>query len=105
MILKKSVPTLYKALGIYLPLITTNCAVMGVALLNTSGAPQQLSFLEALCQGFFAGVGFLMVMLLMSAIREKLDYLRIPDALKGVPIAFVCTSLMAISFLGFQGLI
>jgi len=105
MALRKSAPTLYKALGIYLPLITTNCAVMGVALLNTSGAPRHLSFLEALCQGFFAGVGFLMVMLLMSAIREKLDHLRVPESLKGVPIAFVCTSLMAVSFLGFQGLI
>jgi electron transport complex protein RnfA len=105
MVLRKSVPTLYKALGIYLPLITTNCAVMGVALLNTSGAKRPLSFLEALCQGFFAGVGFLLVMLLMSAIREKLEYSKVPEALRGVPIAFICTSLMAIAFLGFQGLI
>ena len=105
MILRKSVPALYKALGIYLPLITTNCAVMGVALLNTSGAARRLSLLEALCQGFFAGVGFLLVMILMSSIRERLDYLKVPEPLKGVPIAFICTSLMAISFLGFQGLI
>jgi len=105
MILRKSVPALYKALGIYLPLITTNCAVMGVALLNTSGAARRLGLLEALCQGFFAGVGFLLVMVLMSSIRERLDYLKVPEPLKGVPIAFICTSMMAISFLGFQGLI
>ena len=105
MILKKSVPALYRALGIYLPLITTNCAVMGVALLNTSGATRRLSLLETLCQGFFAGVGFLLVMMLMSSIRERLEYLKVPEPLRGVPIAFICTSLMAMSFLGFQGLI
>ncbi len=108
MFLMKMVPPLYEALGIYLPLITTNCAVMGVALLNaqdfgmlhSTGA----SFWGTVIQGFGAGVGFLMVLYLMSGIRERLDRIPIPEAMKGVPIAFICAGLMALAFMGFAGM-
>jgi len=105
MFLKKNVPALYTALGIYLPLITTNCAVLGVALLNTTGTSEFLSFWAAVLQGFFGGVGFMVVMLLMSGIREKLELAPVPQAMKGLPIAFICTALMALAFAGFGGLI
>jgi len=104
MFLRKSVPALYRALGIYLPLITTNCAVMGVALLNTTDAPEPLGLGEATLQGFCAGIGFTLAMLLMSGIRERLEPLDVPKPLEGVPIAFVCTGLMALAFLGFAGM-
>jgi len=104
MFLRKVFPPLYRALGIYLPLITTNCAVMGVALLNTTDAPEPLALGEAVLQGFCAGVGFTLVMLLMSGIRERLELLDVPRPLRGVPIAFVCTGLMALAFLGFTGM-
>ncbi|MFP4057032.1 MAG: electron transport complex protein RnfA [Candidatus Brocadiia bacterium] len=104
MFLRKSVPALYRALGIYLPLITTNCAVMGVALLNTTDAPQPLGLGEAVLQGFCAGLGFTLAMVLMSGIRERLDLADVPRPLRGVPIAFVCTGLMALAFLGFTGM-
>lgn len=104
MFLRKSVPGLYRALGIYLPLITTNCAVMGVALINTTDAPEALSLGEAVLQGFCAGVGFTVAMLLMSGIRERIDLLDVPKPLRGVPIAFVCTGLIALAFLGFAGM-
>ena len=108
MIIRKASPGLYQSLGIYLPLITTNCAVLGVALLNTTdypGGAGQLGFLGALLQGFCAGVGFTLVMLLMSAIRERLEVARVPRAFQGLPIAFVCTGLMSLAFLGFSGMI
>lgn len=104
MVIRKSAPALYKMLGIYLPLITTNCAVMGVALLNTTDAQQPLSFLQAVTQGFFAGVGFMIAMLLMSGIREQLEMADVPECLKGAPIAFICTGIMAIAFMGFAGM-
>jgi electron transport complex protein RnfA len=105
MFLRKVFPPLYRALGIYLPLITTNCAVMGVALLNTTDAREPLSLGEAVLQGFCAGVGFTVAMLLMSGIRERLELLDLPKPLRGVPIAFVCTGLMALAFLGFTGMV
>jgi electron transport complex protein RnfA len=104
MFLKKYVPTLYRAMGIYLPLITTNCTVMGVALLNTTDAPEPLSLAEASIQGCFAGLGFTLAMLLMSGIRERLELLDVPKPLLGWPIAFVCTGCMALAFLGFAGM-
>jgi electron transport complex protein RnfA len=104
MFLRKAVPALYKALGIYLPLITTNCAVMGVALLNTTDAAEPLAMGEAVFQGFCAGIGFTVAMLLMSGIRERLELMDVPKPLQGVPIAFVCTGLMALAFLGFEGM-
>jgi len=107
MVLKKSVPALYRALGIYLPLITTNCAVMGVALLNTTdwrGSAAGLPVHKAAFNGFCAGVGFLLVMLFMSGIRERLAEARVPRALQGLPIAFICAGLMALAFMGFTKL-
>jgi electron transport complex protein RnfA len=107
MVLKKNVPALYRALGIYLPLITTNCAVLGVALLNTenwrdpaNGLPVHL----ATFNGFCGGVGFLLAMVLMSGIRERLAESRLPRALRGLPIAFLCAGLMALAFMGFNKL-
>lgn len=103
MVLRKSVPVLYKALGIYLPLITTNCGVMGVALLATSDwkhAP--LGIGETTWMGFCGGVGFTLAMILMSGIRERLATSRVPAALRNVPIAFISTGLMALAFLGFS---
>ena len=107
MVLRKAVPALYRALGIFLPLITTNCAIMGVALLNTTDypGPQPLGFLGAVNQGFWAGVGFTLVLLLMSAIRERLAFAPMPECFKDAPIAFVCTGLMAVSFMGFAGIV
>jgi len=105
MFLRKSVPTLYRALGIYLPLITTNCVVLAVALLNTTDAPEPLSLFEACLQGACAGLGFTLAMLLMSGIRERLELLDVPRPLRGTPLAFVCTGLMALAFLGFAGMV
>lgn len=108
MFLMKVVPPLYESLGIYLPLITTNCAVMGVALLNAKDfgmlASTSQSFISTVVQGFGAGVGFLMVLYLMSGIRERLDKLPLPDSMKGVPIAFISAGLMALAFMGFAGI-
>lgn len=106
MVLRKMAPTLYRALGIFLPLITTNCAVLGVALLNTTDypGPGKLGFLGAINQGFWAGVGFVLVLLLMSAAREKLEFAPMPKCFREAPIAFVCTGLMAVSFMGFAGI-
>jgi len=106
MYLKKNVPALYRALGIYLPLITTNCTVLGVALLNTpEDAAEMLTLPEAVIQGAAAGLGFTLVMLLMSAIRERIEKLDLPEPMRGMPIAFVCTGLMALAFLGFTGMV
>lgn len=105
MMLRKMVPALYESLGIYLPLITTNCAVLGVALLNTTDSPEHLGFIEATVQGFGAGIGFTVAMLLMSGIRERLAVVNIPQPLRGIPIAFICTGLMALAFFGFSGMV
>ena len=107
MAMKKLSPALFKALGIYLPLITTNCAVLGVTLLNTTNSPVPGGYglAAALVNGFFSGVGFLLVLLLMSGIRERLELMKIPESLKGLPIVFVSTALMALAFMGFVGMI
>jgi len=102
MVINKISPTLKKALGIYLPLITTNCAVLGVAILNIRS---NLNFLESSFNGFGAGVGFTLALLIMAGIRERLDMAPIPKALKGVPITFIVASLLSVAFLGFVGLI
>ena len=104
MFLRRHVPALYRAMGIYLALITTNCAVLGVALLNTTDAPADIGLVGAVLQGFFAGLGFTLVMLLMAGIRERLQYLNVPRCMRGAPIAFICTGLMALAFLGFAGM-
>ncbi|MBM4055921.1 MAG: RnfABCDGE type electron transport complex subunit A [Planctomycetes bacterium] len=105
MMLRKMVPALYDSLGVYLPLITTNCAVLGVALLNTTDSPQHLGFIEATVQGFGGGIGFTVAILLMSGIRERLVLINIPKPLQGLPIAFICTGLMALAFFGFSGMV
>lgn len=105
MMLRKMVPALYDSLGVFLPLITTNCAVLGVALLNTTDSPQHLGFIEAIVQGFGAGIGFTVAILLMSGIRERLALLSIPKPLQGLPLAFICTGLMALAFFGFSGMV
>ncbi len=110
MLLQKVNPGLYKALGIYLPIITTNCAILGVAVLNIDtffkdGNPVPGSYLGSIVQGFGAGLGFTLAMILMSSVRERMEMANIPRALQGVPIAFVTAGLMSMGFLGFSGLI
>ena len=102
MVINKISPALKQALGIYLPLITTNCAVLGVAILNIRS---NYNFLEASFNGFGAGVGFTLALIIMAGIRERLDMAPIPKALKGVPITFIVASLLSVAFLGFVGLI
>jgi electron transport complex protein RnfA len=108
MFLMKAAPPLYKALGIYLPLITTNCAVLGVSLLNAKDFMNiqsvSESFLKSTVQGFGGGVGFTVVLYLMSGIRERIEKYPIPKALRGVPIAFISAALMALAFMGFAGM-
>ena len=99
--LQKSIPALYSALGIYLPLITTNCAVLGVALLNITNG---YSFIESVVYGFSAGIGFLVAILLLSVIRERIAYSDIPKPFQGFPIVLIASALLSISFMGFQGL-
>lgn len=99
--IKKYSQRLYKALGIYLPLITTNCAVLGVAFLVIQ---EGYSFLGSLVGGVAAGVGFTLALLLMSGIRERMELSNIPKPFKGLPIAFIVASLMSLAFLGFIGI-
>ena len=101
MVIQKTSPILYNALGIYLPLITTNCAVLGVAVINID---KSFSFLESLVHGFSAGLGFTLALVLMAGLRERLDMADIPRPLRGIPIAFILASIMSLAFLGFSGL-
>ena len=101
MFLKKSMPTLYTALGVYLPLITTNCAVLGVATLNVT---QQLDLIHSVMNGAFSALGFLLAIVLMAGVRERLEGSKIPACMKGFPISLVAAGLMAMAFLGFNGL-
>ena len=102
MFLKKFVPSLYNALGVYLPLITTNCAVLGVALNNVQ---DEYNILESVVNGFATGVGYLIAIVLLAGIREKMEYNDIPESFKGIPIVLLTSTLMAIAFFGFSGLI
>jgi len=102
MLIRKSSPMLYQVLGLYLPLITTNCAVLGVALLNIH---QSSSLLEALAYGVGAGSGFCLVMILFAGIRERLDAADVPAAFKGAAIALVTAGMMSMAFIGFTGLV
>ncbi|MCK5156853.1 MAG: electron transport complex subunit RsxA [Spirochaetales bacterium] len=99
MVIQKISPQLYKALGIFLPLITTNCAVLGIALINITN---NYNALESFVAGISAGIGFLLAILLMSNIREKLDLIRVPKPLQGVPVAFISGGLMALAFMAFD---
>ncbi len=101
MFLKKSMPALYEALGVYLPLITTNCAVLGVVQLNVQ---EGYNFIESVVYGLTGGVGFLLAIVLFASIRERLEFADPPKAFKGFPIALITAGLMALSFMGFSGL-
>jgi len=101
MILHKSSPLLYQVLGLFLPLITTNCAVLGVALLNVQ---KQNSLLESAFFGFGAAVGFGLVLVLFSAIRERLEMANVPPSFRGLPIALMTAGLMSLAFMGFSGM-
>ena len=101
MAIQKTSPSLYKALGVFLPLITTNCAVLGVAILNIQAG---YNFIETIVNGFGVAVGFSLALLLLAGIREKLEYANIPKNFKGVPIAFVTAGLLAMAFMGFSGM-
>lgn len=102
MFLKKAMPPLYEALGVYLPLITTNCAVLGVAINNVT---YNYTILEGVVNGIATAAGFLVAIVLMAGIREKIEYNDVPEAFKGTPIVLVTAGLMAIAFFGFSGLI
>lgn len=101
-LLKKYIPALYNALGIYLPLITTNCAVLGVVLLNVS---EGYNFLESMFSSLGAGVGFMVAMIMFSGVRSKMENSDIPAFLKGLPITLIAASLVSVSFMGFSGII
>ena len=102
MFLKKFVPSLYKALGVYLPLITTNCAVLGVALTNVQ---DEYNILQGTINGFATGVGYLIAIVLLAGIREKMEYNDIPESFQGMPIVLLTAALMAIAFFGFSGIV
>ncbi len=101
MVIRKSSPALYQVLGIYLPLITTNCAVLGVALLNVQ---EKNSFMHSLLYGFGSAVGFTLVMLLFTGLRIRLSLAQVPPAFSGAPIGFVVAGLLSLAFMGFAGL-
>ncbi len=102
MAIHKTSPVLYQVLGIYIPLITTNCAVLGVALLNVG---EKHNLVESAFYGFGAAVGFTLVMVLFSSIRERLAYADVPKPFQGAPIALITAGLMSIAFMGFGGLV
>lgn len=101
MAIAKTSPSLYKALGVFLPLITTNCAVLGVAILNIQ---ENYNFIETLVNGFAVAVGFGLALVLLAGLRERMEYSAIPGPFKGVPIAFISAGLLAMAFMGFSGM-
>lgn len=101
MFLKKTIPSLYEALGVYLPLITTNCAVLGIALNNVQA---EYSILKSTINGFGSALGFAIAITILAGIREKIEYSDIPEAFKGTPIVLLTSGLMAIAFFGFAGM-
>lgn len=101
MFLKKMIPALYSAMGIFLPLITTNCAVLGVVLLNTQNG---YNFLESVVYGFTGGVGFTLAIILFSSVRERLEFADYPKAFEGFAICLVSAALFALAFMGFSGM-
>ncbi len=102
MVIQKMSPSLYQALGVFLPLITTNCAVLGIALVNVQNG---YNLIETIVNGFGAGIGFTLAIVLFAGIRERLELADIPESFKGLPITLISASLMSIAFLGFAGLI
>lgn len=110
MVLKKFSPSLYGALGVYLPLITTNCAVLGVALLNVQNGyldEGNIAFgiLESVVNGFATAIGFTLAIVIMAGIRERIEHNDVPESFKGTPIVLITAGLMAIAFIGFSGII
>lgn len=102
MFLKKSMPSLYSALGIFLPLITTNCAILGVVVLNIT---KTYTFAQSMVNSLGAGLGYLLAMVLFSGVRSRVDTADVPECFKGVPITLVAASIMSVSFMGFTGLV
>ena len=101
MFLKKTIPSLYSALGVYLPLITTNCAVLGVVLLNVQNS---YTFIESVVYGITGGLGFLLAIVLFASVRERLQFAEYPKSFEGFPIALVSAGLLALAFMGFSGM-
>lgn len=102
MFLRKMIPSLYQALGVYLPLITTNCAVLGVAINNEQA---QYGILTGIVNGFATAVGFTVAIVILAGVREKIEYNDVPESFKGMPIVLLTAGLMAIAFVGFSGLL
>ena len=102
MFMKKSMPALYSALGVYLPLITTNCAVLAVTLLNVQN---EYNLFESVCNGVFGALGFMVAIVLMAGVRERLETSDIPKSFKGFPSSLVIAGLLSIAFMGFQGMV
>lgn len=100
-ILKKFIPALYKSLGVYLPLITTNCAVLGVTVLNIDNG---YSFGQSIVNSIGAGLGFMLALIIFSGVRKKMEYADIPETFKGVPATLIAASIVSVSFMGFAGL-
>lgn len=103
-VLKRYIPPLYKALGIYLPLITTNCAVLGITMLNFTNT-RITNYGEAMVNALGAGLGFLLAMFIFAGVRSKLETSNIPESMKGLPITLVSAAIVALSFLGFSGIV
>lgn len=101
MAIQKVSPSLYKALGVFLPLITTNCAVLGVAIINIQS---KYNFIETIVNGFSVAIGFSLALLLLAGIREKLEYANVPKNFRGISIAFVTAGLLSMAFMGFSGM-
>lgn len=102
MVIQKTSKSLYQSLGVFLPLITTNCAVLGVAIMNVQS---ELAFFDSLIYGIFAGVGFTLAIVLFAGIRERLEYSNVPEPLKGLPISLIAAAFVSLAFFGFQGMI
>ncbi len=102
MFLKKSMPALYQSLGVFLPLITTNCAVLGVAITNVQ---KEYNLLESVVNGFATAVGFTIAIVILAGLRERMEYNDVPESFQGMPIVLITSGLMAIAFFGFSGLI
>ena len=101
MAIEKLSPNLYKALGVFLPLITTNCAVLGVAIINIG---ENYNFIEAITNGFAGAVGFTLALIILAGIRERLEYSDVPSSFKGIGIAFITAGILAMAFMGFSGI-
>lgn len=99
--LKKLMPPLYNALGVYLPLITTNCAVLGLTILNIDN---EYTFGQSVINAFFSGIGFLMVLLIFSGVRSRIEEADVPETFKGVPATLIAAAILSLSFIGFSGL-